>query len=47
MGLGLAIADEVARAHGGEVTIVGTAPADGCTVSLRLPATGLDDRTPA
>lgn len=38
MGLGLAIADEVARAHGGAVTIVGTAPADGCTVSLRLPA---------
>lgn len=39
MGLGLAIADEVARAHGGEVTIVGTAPSAGCTVSLRLPAT--------
>ena len=38
MGLGLAIADEVVRAHGGAVTIVGTAPADGCTVSLRLPA---------
>ena len=38
MGLGLAIVDEVARAHGGAVTIVGTAPAEGCTVSLRLPA---------
>lgn len=38
MGLGLAIVDEVARAHGGRVTIEGTAPAPGCTVSLRLPA---------
>lgn len=37
MGLGLAIADEVARAHGGRVRIDGVAPAAGCTVRLLLP----------
>lgn len=32
MGLGLAIADEVARAHGGEVTVHNTPDSGGCTV---------------
>lgn len=38
MGLGLAIADEVARAHGGRVEVRGVAPATGCTVRFVLRA---------
>jgi signal transduction histidine kinase len=37
MGLGLTIARDVARAHGGDAVVANRADATGCTVSLSLP----------
>lgn len=41
MGLGLTIAREVARSHGGDAVATNRADGTGCTVTLSLPAQGL------